>query len=82
MDTITRDFIDIVYNVSKIVLTAQQCQVVLHVISQLSKESAQKQLASVLGLDENQVDQLWRQFSCAVQNRYKRARHLPLQSSQ
>lgn len=42
MDTVTSDFIDIVYSVSKIVLTSQQCQIILHIISQLSKESAQR----------------------------------------
>ena len=40
METIVRDFIDIVYNASKTVLAMPQCQIVLHMISQLSKENA------------------------------------------
>ena len=42
MDAISHDFIDIVYSASKLVLSAQQCQIVLHIVSQLSKENAQK----------------------------------------
>ena len=33
MDAISRDFIDIVYNVSKVVLSTRQCQLILHIVS-------------------------------------------------